>query len=149
MNVAHRYGEKLAMGKLLDRLGTSVGSAIGSGLGAVTEKSTENIPKVTHDVVEGLVNAFKPHAVDAANALRGAGTQALQAGKQLAMNPRAQMGAAGAAGLYGAKKLYDAYQEHKLRSMAGNFMANQHPEFNQANEMGRMLAARRMGMYRT
>lgn len=125
-NAARGFAE--GSGPLMDKFPTMVGDSVQQG-------------------VEGFVRGWKPGLNDLRAGIGPAAQSAWEGAKGLAANRKVQGGAAAALALYGGKKVYDAYQEHKLRRLAGDFMEHEHPGFEGAHDLGALMAANRIGQF--
>jgi hypothetical protein len=112
----------------------SVGNTMGQ---AAADAATPHVRANVAEATRGVMDAVGPKLHD----VKG---QAWEGAKNLAGNPYVQGGAGAALALYGGSKAYDAWKEHKLRSLSGDYMAHQNPGFAGAHELGGLMARARM-----
>jgi hypothetical protein len=117
------------------------------GSGPLMDKVPMMVGDSMRQGVEGFVQGWKPGLQDLRAGIGPAAQSAWEGAKGLAANRKVQGGAAAALALYGGKKVYDAYQEHKLRRLAGDFMEHEHPGFAGAHDLGSLMAANRIGQF--
>jgi hypothetical protein len=96
----------------------------------------DRLPETTEKVIDAAAGRMKQHNEELAQEIAG-----------LLKNRRFQGTAGALAALYGAKKYYDYRQNKRFRELAGQHMAHQNPEFENASELGRMMAERGIGAY--
>lgn len=119
-----------------------------AGAKPLFEELQGRLPRLVGESAESGVRGAVHGLADQVRQEGGGALQGAREGLGKLVSNRYVQGAAGtAAALYGAKKLYDAYDELKFRRLAGEGYAAKHKDVPNAEALGRQLAARRLGAY--